>query len=517
MKKIILGMVAIAALAACNEQDSNPTSAKPVPPTASEEGGISSGGGGTLPADPASVHQIRNHLRDAKRDLRLFFRNEKFSAQYHVSPTNLEKKIFLQKDSILEVLERTNIELLTDKACHDSAGNEVDGSIYASRPNTICISAFRIAPKVPKELARTEVLGLIAHELSHLVGADEDEAIEFQKNVVWSFKYYKVDEQTTGLLVDDLYNSVSRTQNGIADIIEKYDQLSDLELAKQLGAVVHNLAQFEAKRWTLPFSIYLKPQIDFMDIETTRLRVGLWFVSSQTGEKGSNYWRDQLDKIFQKDTELSMDDFFKRQFPGIGLTFGPNTWPQEKIKRVNSRAEYLPILTQLNSYFYDQMGYIWSYKFSNPFPKLLVGPWNQVTENPWKKFAGEYEVVSRQCTAKGYNDDILKTRTGFLIREEPSAGAMILRELFNNGWGESSLYDNGNVVLASAVVSVTGDATSAVRVAESGQTWSGRWSKSVETLQATDVGYIWKMRIDSKDEYTDKDNSADCTLTLKKK
>jgi len=512
MKKLILGMAVVTTLVACNEKGSNPST-----PALNKEGGISSGGGGTLPADPANVWQIQDIVKDAKRDLRLYFRNEKFHAQYDKTVSELDKKLFLQKYSLVEALEKTDLELLKDRPCYDANGKEVDGSIHSGKPNTICISAFRIAPKVAKELARTEVTALIAHELSHIVGATEDEAAEFQKNTVFVFKHFKVEEHTSEYMVDEFYQKTANTYYGIKDIIENYDKLSDLDLGKKLQEVVMSLSGAEEKTMVLPFSFYLKPEYDYKSIQSTRIRVALWYVHGLTQDAGGNYWKEQLDKVYGLDSELSHDEFDKRHFDTGEPTFGPNSWPNETIKRVNSREEVLVVLKQLKDYYYDQMNYSWKFKFSAPLAKLTVGPWVKAETNSWEKFAGEYAVTDRQCQVDGYQKDILKHRTGFIVFYDAGYEKMMLRELTNGGFGTSALYDNGAAFSASATVSIVGDASSATRVSESGQTWAGDWQKSVETLEQTLSGYIWKARIDSKSEIGKKHSFADCTLTLEKK
>ena len=66
-------------LSSCKSSDDNPSpNAGSTPPASTEqssspEGGISAGGGGTLPANPIYPYRVTEIVGEAKRQLRLYF------------------------------------------------------------------------------------------------------------------------------------------------------------------------------------------------------------------------------------------------------------------------------------------------------------------------------------------------------------------------------------------------------------------------------------------------------------
>ena len=146
------------------------------------EGGIDGGGGGTLPANPISLSDAKEIIREAKTPLLMLIKGQEFSLSLLSRRSSLETKLFGSKPNIWDITNDTDIEILTDRACKDASGQDVDGSVHSSLSNAICISTFRIAPKLIKERARTEIYALILHELSHKLGTTEAEAREYQRD-----------------------------------------------------------------------------------------------------------------------------------------------------------------------------------------------------------------------------------------------------------------------------------------------------------------------------------------------
>ena len=68
--------------------------------------------------------------------------------------------------------------------CYDQNGKETDASTVSAAKDQMCINIVRLEKKLRVSNARPEILGLVAHEYSHFVGANENEAREFQKRIV---------------------------------------------------------------------------------------------------------------------------------------------------------------------------------------------------------------------------------------------------------------------------------------------------------------------------------------------
>ncbi len=142
-------------------------------------GGISGGGGGTIVPDPAGTEFIKLQLSGARVSLLMFLKNMKVGKE--------RPELFQGKENILEKIKQYSLKIETDKACLDFDGQPNDGSIN-SDPNTICLSAFTIGQKVSMVTAYPQLLALMAHEYSHLMGYDEKAAVLFQTDVLYMAK-----------------------------------------------------------------------------------------------------------------------------------------------------------------------------------------------------------------------------------------------------------------------------------------------------------------------------------------
>ncbi|MDO9182635.1 MAG: hypothetical protein Q7U04_09515 [Bacteriovorax sp.] len=143
------------------------------------QGGVDGGGGNTFIAQPVTSEEIESVIvSDAKVALSGFFiGNEKLLASTKPEYQKLYPKIFTLLDTVA-------IEIRSNQLCSDHEGNHKDGSIYAQSENAICISTYSMAGKLNQQNYEAETFGLIAHELSHLAGFNEVEAIQLQNDVV---------------------------------------------------------------------------------------------------------------------------------------------------------------------------------------------------------------------------------------------------------------------------------------------------------------------------------------------
>lgn len=154
-------------------------------------GGVGSGGGGTTVPDPSSADEIAQALQEESRFVieAWFNRQEK---NYSEQPADIKaqnplRKFFESKTGISQLLASTPVELRMTRSCFNSVGQPVDGSIYGSREGSLCMSPSSMAPKLSIYNYKAESFALLVHEFSHLLGADESEAVAIQKMALKDF------------------------------------------------------------------------------------------------------------------------------------------------------------------------------------------------------------------------------------------------------------------------------------------------------------------------------------------
>ena len=140
-------------------------------------GGISGGGGSTVPANPAGSYEIQSILEDARYSAYLFYA----TALRNDTLTNIGVKNLPQ---VLEVIKTNGIDINTKGPCFDNNGNPNDGSVNSSNPLYICISSKTLGKKLDEINAWAETVALVIHEYAHLVGATEDQAVQVQTKAI---------------------------------------------------------------------------------------------------------------------------------------------------------------------------------------------------------------------------------------------------------------------------------------------------------------------------------------------
>lgn len=176
MLRVSLLVCFLIALNSCDSEDKGSGS--------TFEGVDSSGGGNSTVAEMASeddLHQL--FIQEARESSWQYFvslsQSGDFPQRSRVHPQILKaQKIILQSD----LIEFQSENQKPYKGCYDSAGNRKDASIYASSPHRICVDVTRIAQKgIAKPLAGFTASSLLIHEVSHHLGFDESEALQFEK------------------------------------------------------------------------------------------------------------------------------------------------------------------------------------------------------------------------------------------------------------------------------------------------------------------------------------------------
>ncbi|MGZ3788128.1 MAG: hypothetical protein ACXVLQ_06370 [Bacteriovorax sp.] len=154
------------------------------------------GGGDIISSEQVGSDAIDKMLNPARAQLLLYLNAIDLSTEHYPVPAPYRNLLSSDHNIINEVLKN---EIFPNKLepCLDSVGNQVDGSIYPAGHVGVCISSFNLGKKLSIDNARIQLVGLLAHEYSHLAGADETQAVEIQRDVLkglLSTTFYETDD-----------------------------------------------------------------------------------------------------------------------------------------------------------------------------------------------------------------------------------------------------------------------------------------------------------------------------------
>lgn len=182
-------------------------------------GNMSSGGGGTVIANPVTKEEVLETLRQVKRDLRLFL----ISTTYHgISPgvlkplstigevVPLASTMSERVDEYLELLDEIAIVDPGDQQSCQYNGIKTDGS-FANKE--LCLSSYRLSQKLNQIDYYPQIMALAVHEFGHAMGLDEKAALELQKGALVYF------QDITRASVND---AVLELEEGISEWSELY-------------------------------------------------------------------------------------------------------------------------------------------------------------------------------------------------------------------------------------------------------------------------------------------------------
>lgn len=145
---------------------------------AQEGGGADTGGGNTIGSAKVTAEDVKKYIEQSK-DLSVYiFRREEFlllSPQHSGSAfESLGKKLFKGQKTIYQALNEAVLQPKEKGPCYDSQGKEVDAS--AKDAPKLCFSLERLSARLNADSVQSEVLAIVAHEVSHMVGTTESEA-----------------------------------------------------------------------------------------------------------------------------------------------------------------------------------------------------------------------------------------------------------------------------------------------------------------------------------------------------
>lgn len=386
---------------------------------AGNAGGMDGGGGGTLPAHPVSVYKVQEIVQESKQKLLYLFNTYEVNLKYGPR-TSLLDKLFLGPRKAQEVLNDLRVEVRTEKPCLTSQGTEVDGSIHGSKPNTICISAFRISQKIDLAVAEREILGLLLHEVSHFMGADELEATELQKDIVWLILNAP---QGSNIDPEKLRNEISDSLNYLRKTIEE-TQIAEFDVASEwLSRTLLALTHFGGSSSSPVFQVFNPREQDYQELLRTKV---IWARNYlKTLIAGPNQAEDQREydsRFGDQDHFLLKDDFFPQS----------HFYINEKIYKIKSTTELMDLLKSLEREYEVRNSYVWQSSFGNNWLDLN-GHLTRTFANPWKNFTGVYAVHNSQCSANSNFKDLKE------IKIYLSGERLYLGKVFTGGYSNDRI------------------------------------------------------------------------------
>jgi len=424
-------------------------------------GGIDGGGGGTLPANAITIGHVFNTIRyDAKINLRMYFRGLEQSSDFKPQP--YDQKLFGGPTTLLNVLENTEIEIPTSGPCYDAFGKAVDGSVHASKPNTICISAFSIAPKLIQERAVPEILALIAHELSHLLGTTEVEADLIQQKAVNDLRF--ADWQKARNFVGGEYWKSSQIST-----IAKQDITN--KSANEIVLILERLNDyFDVYAWDHPLAVFTQKDQDYLAFQKAKLNLMQWYALSISTDPTSTEWKNKYDSLFSQGGQVRLSDV-----PGFGGA--QNQYSHLTLNRIQNFQEIQQQLNEIQDHSHYVSTYLWNMLETNPLPAL---PDPDVTfKNPWIPLVGLYDVIGTSCSKVGdpHNFNGMTNVKSFTIQTIDSMNPNKLRLIgteATGGWGQNyGLYPESNeTYIPWAVIQVLTRGNQTVLVNQFGNSWN---------------------------------------------
>lgn len=464
------------------------------------EGGIGAGGGGTLPANPIAKYKVVEILGNAKRFLRVYLNHERYWFHSEIIDN---KKYYFGEKNLSTQLESTDIEILEDKPCFDKFGNAVDASIHASRPNTICMSAHQIAPKLIEENANKEIIALLVHELAHFLGANEKEARDLQKWVAIGIR--DVSYQDAEQMESDFWNfstSLESRFRGKEEIEEAIAKADVAVVAKELQKLSDALSSYVDQFKTLPWKMYDYTIRDFEEIVSTKIRLALYYLNSIGADKNKSeqdWFKEQYESCFKEKSKVSVAELSEN----CALYFKVNLYQSYIFNKLTAISDLKNELKDIFQFTSDLKSRVRAIAFEQPLPFFHVPGYQKLNE--WEKFIGKYSATLISCiSSKDDVSNFYKNLTTFEVerlRDEDqnhTQTRVSLTEKRPNSTSTDHVYNGAYVA---GTVKVLGDEHSALMTAEAGTRWYDRqghgWRLATRSLTTNDQGEL-KLTLSSK-------------------
>lgn len=183
---------------------------------AAKDGGTTGGGGNVEPSKQISEKLLIEAVQNSKKLVLAwingaYYKYESIKGECHSEDykkeCSLYGKLFNNNTDALAVVEKTEIETKLNGPCLDANQQPHDGSAYSKGKDAICISISNLKKKLAKNEYQQQIAALVLHEITHLLGSDEDEAYLAQKMMLASLGEDLTTELFNKMVWDNLANA----------------------------------------------------------------------------------------------------------------------------------------------------------------------------------------------------------------------------------------------------------------------------------------------------------------------
>lgn len=281
-------------------------------------GGVSGGGGNSKPTNQINNLDFIVAKSEAKKYAALYLNNLEEMRIYSAlwpNHTDLPAKLYDGESSVVQEIVNIPITVQEQGPCIDPVTRqEMDGSATLNPP-VICISKPRLMEKLSQEDVRNQIIALIVHEYSHLVGATEQEADFLQRKALHDLinaeffninNRFKKAEESINLIkvlgMPDLWDG------------ETIDQKFWAQTAESLAGIQQNFEKDVASPApsVLHFSLWDSRTRNLFS--RTSLRLELMEQGMCELARGKDWRKCQAaqNKIFQRDREIDYHTYMVR-------------------------------------------------------------------------------------------------------------------------------------------------------------------------------------------------------------
>ena len=286
---------------------------QPSLPALAEQGGISGGGGGVTNPLPATMSQVELAARSSKLLLKEWLNRLEARHREEPSDARVWDLIFNSTPNVFDLIETVQVELRETAPCRDPEGNAVDGSADSQTPNRICISAFNLSTKLTQYNFEYETAALILHEISHLLGANEPEAVMVQRDVLVGIMRHSATEEASRLqiAVPDRLDPVATKLKSLSSLsLPRSSCLAAQELS---GAYWELLLSFPSEDFNLnPLRASIQEEVLSMNIKITALQDALCSRDPSLTTAQHDLYAGRYQRGFGSDTHVTTSDYQAR-------------------------------------------------------------------------------------------------------------------------------------------------------------------------------------------------------------
>lgn len=317
--------------------------------TRKSEGGVATGGGNKLQSFQVDGNEVAEIIKNIKIPTDYAIRSVEMSLfTYSRSPKpdtsldietdqrlrSLNKKLFGGKINIYEALQQADLRPQWTGPCLDRDGNEVDGS--AKDAPIICLSIERLSD-MTEDSAQRQLVSLVAHEVSHMLGTDEAEATMLQNMVRTNLSTSAV-RNVPDLVKNyfqDLEDAVANAQS-LNVLVRKNQVQAACTVIASLQVQLNTLLQQTMRSSFTNGIMFLRPR-DAEVLAGTFLKATNVLVSCMPLERYKG-----IEQAFQGRNEMSLQELNKIVAKNSQNAMQVPNW---KIRRISGGSESLKLET----------------------------------------------------------------------------------------------------------------------------------------------------------------------------